>query len=78
MSTIELLYDPRGHTWDSWNALVIEQFSDMDIPALPELEWRDVAQNMLTTDYFSQFGAPGPELFGDWQSWAQSLMGAIN
>ena len=41
-----ITYDPRGHTWESWNALMAELFAQQQLGTVPEEKWKDWASGM--------------------------------
>lgn len=77
--TIALVYDPRYHTFESWAALMTEAYAgqQLQIPT-EEMNWQDWAVGMTGIDIFANQGLPNPYLFGDWQSWAEATVNAVN
>lgn len=71
-------YDPRGHTWDSWCALMAEQFAPNQLGTAPEDRWREWASGMNGIGYFVESGIPDPRGFESWQDWAAQLSGIIS
>ena len=72
-----LTYDPRGHTWDSWNALMAELFAQQQLGTVPEERWKDWASGMQGVGYFVNSGVPDPSTFDSWQDWASRLCGIM-
>jgi len=72
-----LVYDPRGHTWDSWCALVAEQFAANQLGTVPEDMWKSWASGIQGIGYFVNSGVPDPRGFEDWQVWAKAFVGAM-
>lgn len=70
-------YDPRGHTWDSWCALMAEQFASNQLGTVTEDRWQDWAKGMNGIGFFVDTGIPDPRGFNDWQSWAAVLCGIV-
>lgn len=66
-------YDPRGHTWDNWCALMAELFASSQLGTVSEDKWRDWATVMVGIGTFSQSGAPDPRGFSTWQAWAAQM-----
>ena len=73
-----IVYDPRGHTWDSWCKLMAELFAGNQLGTVDEDNWRVWADGMQGIGYFVQSGVPDQRTFPDWQSWAQALVGIMN
>jgi hypothetical protein len=71
-------YDPRGHTWDSWCALMAELFASNQLGTLPEEQWRLWADGMQGIGYFVQSGIPDHRGFPTWDEWAKSLCGIMS
>lgn len=76
---LPLVYDPRGHTWDSWASLMVEAYAAQNV-SIPsgEQNWKDWASGLKAIDTFTNEGIPGPYIYNNWQDWAQALVGAIN
>ena len=70
-------YDPRGHTWDSWCALMAEQFASNQLGTVTEDRWQDWAKGINGIGFFVEFGIPDPRGFSRWQDWASVLTGII-
>jgi len=77
--TLALVYDPRGHTFDSWASLMVEAYAaqQLEIPN-ERTDWKLWGQGLLAIDIFTNEAIPNPVLFDDWQLWAQSLVNAVN
>ena len=78
MAGIGLIYDPRGHTFDSWASLMCELYAaqQLSIPTL-DTDWKQWGEGLKAIDVFTNEGIPGPGLFNDWQEWAQAVVGAV-
>lgn len=76
---LALVYDPRGHTFDSWASLMVESYAaqQLEIPN-ERTDWKLWGQGLLAIDIFTNEGIPNPALFDDWQLWAQSLVNTVN
>jgi len=74
-----LVYDPRYHTFESWAALMCEQYAAQQL-AVPDAStnWQDWASGLKAIDVFTNEGIPGPFIYDDWQEWAQALVNAVN
>ena len=74
-----LVYDPRYHTFESWAALMCEQYAAQQL-AIPDAStnWQDWASGLKAIDVFSNEGIPGPFIYDDWQEWAQALVNSVN
>ncbi len=78
MAGIGLIYDPRGHTFDSWASLMCELYAaqQLSIPT-PDTDWKQWGEGLKAIDVFTNEGIPGPGPFNDWQEWAQAVVGAV-
>lgn len=77
--SLAVVYDPRGHTFDSWACLMCEAYATQQL-AIPDqfTDWKLWGQGLLAIDVFTNEAIPNPALFNDWQSWAQTLVNAVN
>jgi hypothetical protein len=73
-----VVYDPRGHTWDSWCALMAELFAPNQLGTLPESRWKEWASAVTGIGYFTQSGVPDPRGFENWQDWAAQMTGIMS
>jgi hypothetical protein len=78
MSDVSLIYDPRGHTFDSWASLMCELYAaqQLSIPAA-DTDWRLWGEGLKAIDVFTNEAIPGTATFDDWQEWAQAVVGAV-
>ena len=78
MANVSLIYDPRGHTFDSWASLMCELYATQQL-SIPDAntDWRQWGEGLKAIDVFTNEGIPGPAVFNDWQDWAQAVVGAI-
>lgn len=76
---LAVVYDPRGHTFDSWASLMCEAYATQQL-AIPDqlTDWKLWGQGLLAIDVFTNEAIPNPALFNDWQEWAQVLVNAVN
>jgi hypothetical protein len=73
------IYDPRFHTFDSWAALVLEEFSAQQLAApTNEKNWKEWAVGLNAISLFNNQAIPDPMYFNDWRDWAAAVMGAFN
>lgn len=73
-----VVYDPRGHTWDSWCALMAELFAIQELGTLPEVRWKEWGDAMAGIGYFMSSGVPDTRAFERWEDWATSLVGIMD
>lgn len=78
MAGVGLIYDPRGHTFDSWASLMCELYAtqQLSIPT-PSTDWKQWGEGLKAIDVFTNEAIPGPGPFNDWQDWAQAVVGAV-
>lgn len=74
-----LIYDPRGHTFESWACLMVELYAAQQL-AIPDAstDWRLWGEGLKAIDVFTNEAIPGTRNFGDWQEWAAALVNAVN
>lgn len=77
--SLAVVYDPRGHTWDSWASLMVEAYAEqqLEIPS-GEATWKNWASGMKAIDLFANEQIPGPYIFDHWQDWATAVVSAVN
>jgi hypothetical protein len=74
-----LVYDPRGHTFESWAALMCELYAaqQLEIPTALT-NWRTWGDGIRAIDVFANEAIPMTDNFGDWMQWAEELVNAVN
>ena len=79
MANVAQVYDPRGHTFDSWAALMCELYAaqQLEIPG-PYTDWRVWGNGIRAIDVFTNEAIPMTGSFSNWQDWAQELVNAVN
>lgn len=74
-----LVYDPRGHTFESWSALMVEAYASQQLQMnLTEDNWKDFATGMLAIGLFNNDAIPQPEAFNKWNEWAEAVVNIVN
>ena len=78
MANVSLIYDPRGHTFESWAALMCELYAaqQLEIPNA-KTDWRTWGEGLKAIDVFTNEAVPGTIPFNDWMEWAQAVVGAV-
>jgi hypothetical protein len=78
MANVSLIYDPRGHTFESWAALMCELYAaqQLEIPDA-KTDWRMWGEGLKAIDVFTNEAVPGTIPFNDWMEWAQAVVGAV-
>jgi hypothetical protein len=73
------VYDPRGHTVDSWASLMCELYAtqQLEIPT-PHTDWKLWGNGIRAIDVFANEAIPMTDAFNNWQDWAQELVNAVN
>ena len=71
-------YDPRGHTWNSWCALMAELFAIQELGTVTEDRWKEWGDAMAGIGYFMSSGVPDTRIFEKWEDWATSLVGIMD
>ena len=79
LSSAPLVYDPRYHTFESWAALMVEQYgsNQLEIPT-QFTDWKSWGDGLKAIDVFTNEAIPGTDEFDNWDDWASALLGAIN
>ena len=79
LNNLALIYDPRGHTFESWASLMCEAFASqqMEIP-IHTTTWQGWAVGMVSVGLFNNEAIPDPYQFDTWDSWATAAVGAFN
>jgi hypothetical protein len=74
-----LVYDPRYHTFESWAALMCEQYApqQLEIPT-PFTDWKTWGNGLSAIDVFSNEAIPHTDNYDNWYEWADALLGTIN
>lgn len=76
---ISLVYDPRGHTFESWSALMVEAYAPQQlITGATENNWQEWGMRVMNVSTLQTNSVPNPHLFSRWQDWAEALMNAVN
>lgn len=76
---LALVYDPRGHTFESWAALMCEAYASQQL-MMPghTTDWRVWADGLCALDVFMNNAIPTSLGYEDWQDWAAALVGCVN
>lgn len=79
MAGVALVYDPRGHTFDSWASLMCELYAaqQLEIPT-PFTDWKLWGNGIRAIDVFANEAIPMTDNFDDWFKWAEELVNAVN
>ena len=72
-----IVYDPRGHSWDTWCALMAELFASNQLGTLPEERWREWGDAVANIGYFMASGVADTRSFETWEDWATHLVGSM-
>jgi hypothetical protein len=76
---LALVYDPRGHSFESWSALMCEAYAAQQLAInIKEEKWRDWATGIMAIDVFQNNSVPDPYLFNNWRDWAENLVNVVN
>lgn len=79
MSNVAQVYDPRYHDFESWACLMVELYGaqSLEIPS-KSTNWVEWGQGLKAIDVFTNEGIPGPQVYDNWQDWAQAMVNAVN
>ena len=79
MSGPALIYDPRGHTFESWAALMVELYAAQQLEVPTALtDWQLWGEGLKAIDVFTNEAIPGTRNFANWFDWAEALVNAVN
>lgn len=65
-------------SWEDWNGNLIMFYGEEPIPYHSELEWKTTAKSVTQLTTFENYPVPDPELFQNWQDWANEFTLIIN
>jgi hypothetical protein len=73
------IYDPRGHTFESWACLMCELYAaqQLEIPN-SQTDWKMWGDGIRAIDTFGNEAIPMTDAFNNWQDWAQAVVNAVN
>ena len=74
-----LIYDPRGHTFDSWAALMCELYApqQLEIPHAG-MDWKAWGNGIKAIDVFTNEAVPNTDAFNNWDEWVMAVVNAVN
>jgi hypothetical protein len=74
-----LIYDPRFHTFETWAALMVEQYAaqQLEIPT-QFTDWKKWGNGIKAIDVFTNEAIPSTDNFDNWYDWAAALLGSVN
>ena len=76
---LALVYDPRGHTFESWSSLMIEAYASQQLQMnVPEDKWIDFATGMMGISIFQNDALPNPYGFSKWNEWAEEVVNVVS
>ena len=76
---LALVYDPRGHTFESWSALMVESYASQQLQInLPEDKWQEWALGMMNIAIFNDGSLPSPYVYSKWNDWAEEVVNVVN
>jgi hypothetical protein len=71
-------FTPNFMSWEDWNGNLVMFYGEEPIPALPEEDWKQVANNVAQLATFLNYPVPDPQLYENWQDWALEFTEIIN
>ena len=77
--SLAILYDPRGHTFESWSSLMVEAYAAQQLVInATEDEWKDWGARLMAVNLFEADSIPSPYAYDNWQDWAMALVNIVN
>lgn len=71
-------YTPYLQTWDNWNSLMIEAFSEQALPKVDESDWRQFGNALAGNTAFAEYAIPDPDGFSQWEDWVDQVLVVTN
>lgn len=71
-------FTPNFMSWEDWNGNLVMFYGEEPIPALPEEDWKQVANNVAQLATFLNYPVPDPQLYENWEDWALEFTEIIN
>jgi hypothetical protein len=71
-------FTPDYMNWEDWNGNLVMFYGEEPIPVMPEIGWREVADNVAQLPTFLNYPVPDPQLYENWQDWAFEFTEIIN
>jgi hypothetical protein len=65
-------------TWEDWNGNLLSFYGQEPVSYSEEDQWKDVIRNLINLPTFSVYGIPDPDLFENWQDWAEAFTLIVN
>jgi hypothetical protein len=74
-----LVYMPGYHTFESWAALMCEQYAanQLEIPN-ENTDWKAWGNGIKAIDVFTNEAIPNTDDYEEWQDWVEALLVAVN
>lgn len=74
-----LIYDPRFHTFESWAALMCEQYTAQQLEIPTQLtDWKLWGNGLNAIDIFTNEAIPSTDNYDNWFDWAAALLASVN
>jgi len=74
-----LIYDPRGHTFESWAALMCEAYASQQLQMnVTEENWKDFALGLMGIAIIENGSIPSPYAYDKWNIWAEETVNVVN
>lgn len=74
-----LVYDPRFHTFETWAALMCEQYAGQNLEIPGSLtDWKLWGNGLKAIDVFTNEAIPNTDDFKNWDDWAAAVLSAVN
>jgi hypothetical protein len=74
-----LVYMPGYHTFESWAALMCEQYAanQLEIPN-ENTDWKAWGNGIKAIDIFTNEAIPNTDDYEEWQDWVEALLASVN
>ena len=69
---------PQYSTWEDWNGNLIMFYAEEIISYTEEKDWKMTAKNLVQLPTFLTSPVPDPDLYENWQDWADQFTLIVN
>lgn len=65
-------------SWEDWNGNLISYYGEEPIAYHEEINWRETARGVSQLTTFEVYPVPNPDVYENWQDWANEFTLIIN
>jgi len=71
-------FTPNGMSWEDWNGNLIMFYGQEPVAYHLEENWRETARGVSQLTTFEVYPVPDPDVYQNWQDWANEFTLIIN